>query len=92
MQDSDRDQRPHEIDDVKEFEDEASKVVDDDAYEIQNSEDWVELNILPSSVQVPAQLDWGSIIITILPTPTPTPGIIPKQILIGWCRKESLPN
>ena len=45
MQDSDRDQRPHEIDDAKEFEDEASKVVDDDAYEIQNSEDWVELNI-----------------------------------------------
>ena len=39
MQDSDRDQRPHEIDDAKEFEDEASKVVDDDAYEIQNSED-----------------------------------------------------
>ena len=46
MQDSDRDQRPHEIDDAKEFEDEASKVVDDDAYEIQNSEDWVELNML----------------------------------------------
>ena len=46
MQDSDRDQRPHEIDDAKEFEDEASQVVDDDAYEIQNSEDWVELIML----------------------------------------------
>ena len=44
----DRDQRPHKvdkIDDAKEFEDEASQVVDDDASEIRKL-NWVELNVV----------------------------------------------
>ena len=44
----DRDQRPHkvdEIEDAKEFEDEGSQVVDDDASEIRKL-NWVELNVV----------------------------------------------
>ena len=42
------------------------------------------LPFLPSSVQVPARLDWGSIIITVQHQHPPTPGIVPKQLLMGW--------